>query len=100
MARTRRREPRTALSKRFSSHNSLTRENPETKTTGAPRMSSQKIGPSSLAVFDRLWIGALASIENILPRTGIFGGCGIGLSGLPEAIVIGLCLRSFLRPKG
>src|SRR3984957_20999499 len=90
MARTRRNEPRTALSERFSSDNSSTSAKLETKTTGAPKRSSQKIGPSVLAIVRRLWTGAFASTENMLPTTGFFGGWGIGLSGLPDAIAMRL----------
>src|ERR1700761_918498 len=85
-ARTRRSEPRTALSKRFSSLSSSTRSWPETMTIGAPIMSSQKIGPSSLVSRTRCCTGALASSDSMLPTTGFFGGCGIGLSLLVGAI--------------
>ena len=87
-ARTRRSEPRTALSKRFSSLSSSTRSWPETMTSGAPIMSSQKIGPSSLVSRTRCCTGALASSDSMLPTTGFFGGCGIGLSLLVDAIAI------------
>src|SRR6185312_798530 len=79
-ARTRRSEPRTALSKRFSSESSSTRSWPETITIGAPIMSSQKIGPSSLASRVRCCTGAAESNDSMLPTTGLVGGCGIGLS--------------------
>ena len=79
-ARTRRSGPRTALSKRFSSLSSSTRSWPETITIGAPIMSSQKIGPSSLASRVRFCTGALESSDSMLPTTGLVGGCGIGLS--------------------
>src|SRR4051812_16321475 len=55
-------------------------------------MSSQKIGPSSLVIRTRCCTGALASSDSILPTTGFFGGCGIGLSLLVDGI------RSFLLP--
>jgi hypothetical protein len=51
-------------------------------------MSSQKIGPSSLAIRVICWIGALESTDNILPTTGFFGGWGIGLSLFVDAIVV------------
>src|ERR1700722_14729204 len=85
-ARTRRSEPRTALSKRFSSLSSSTRSWPETITIGAPIMSSQKIGPSSLASRAKFCTGALESSDSMLPTTGLVGGCGIGLSLLLDAI--------------
>src|SRR5271165_1932608 len=80
IARTRRKAPRTALSNRFSSLSSSTRSWPETNTIGAPIMSSQKIGPNSLASRVRSWIGEDESSDSILPTTGLAGGCGIGLS--------------------
>ena len=86
-ARTRRSGPRTALSKRFSSLSSSTRSWPETMTIGAPIMSSQKIGPSSLASRARFCTGAVESSDSMLPTTGLVGGCGIGLSLLVDAIV-------------
>src|SRR3984893_10369347 len=86
-ARTRRKGPRTALSKRFSSESSSTRSWPETMTRGAPIMSSQKIGASSLASRARFCTGALESSDSMLPTTGLVGGCGIGLSLLVDAIV-------------
>src|SRR5262245_29951698 len=79
-ARTRRNGPRTALSKRFSSESSSTRSWPETMTSGAPIMSSQKIGPSSFASRVRFCTGAEESSDSMLPTTGLVGGCGIGLS--------------------
>src|SRR5258707_2931220 len=85
-ARTRRSEPRTALSKRFSSESSSIRSWPETMTSGAPIMSSQKIGPSSLVSRTRCCTGALGSSDSMLPTTGFFGGCGIGSSLLLAAI--------------
>src|SRR6266404_1046354 len=85
-ARTRRSGPRTALSKRFSSLSSSTRSWPETITIGAPIISSQKIGPSSLASRARFCTGALESSDSMLPTTGLVGGCGIGLSLLVDAI--------------
>ncbi|MFK4402446.1 hypothetical protein ABIF31_009003 [Bradyrhizobium elkanii] len=85
-ARTRRSEPRTALSKRFSSESSSTRSWPDTITSGAPIMSSQKIGPSSLESLTRCCTGAVESSDSMLPTTGFVGGCGIGLSLLPDAI--------------
>src|SRR5215203_5577547 len=85
-ARTRRSEPRTALSKRFSSLSSSIRSWPATITSGAPIMSSQKIGPSSLVIRTRCCTGALASSDSMLPTTGFFGGCGIGLSLLVDGI--------------
>src|SRR6202790_1613494 len=87
-ARTRRRDPFTSLSNRFSSLSSSTRSCPETTTNGVPIMSSQKIGPSSLAIRVICWIGALESTDSMLPTTGFFGGCGIGLSLLVDAIAI------------
>ena len=55
-------------------------------TIGAPIMSSQKIGPSSLASRARFCTGALESSDSMLPTTGLVGGCGIGLSLLVDAI--------------
>src|SRR3979409_2319907 len=78
--RTRRSEPRTDLSNRFSSLSSSTRSAPETTTNGAPIMSSQKIGPYSLAILARCWDGADESTDSMLPTTGLVGGCGIGLN--------------------
>jgi hypothetical protein len=86
IARTRRSGPRTVLSKRFSSLSSLTRSWPETITSGAPIMSSQKIGPNSLASRARFCTGAVESSDSMLPTTGLVGGCGIGLSRLVDAI--------------
>src|SRR5229473_1445688 len=85
-ARTRRRDPFTALSNRFSSLSSSTRSCPETTTNGVPIMSSQKIGPSSLAIRVICWIGVLESTDSMLPTTGFFGGCGIGLNLLGDVI--------------
>src|SRR4051794_36882470 len=85
-ARTRRSEPRTALSKRFSSLSSSTSSWPDTITKGAPIMSSQKIGPSSFASRARCCTGAVVSSDSMLPTTGFFGGCGIGLSLLTDGI--------------
>src|SRR3984893_8038604 len=85
-ARTRRSGPRTALSKRFSSDSSSTRSCPETITIGAPIMSSQKIGPNSLANRARFCTGAVESSDSMLPTTGLVGGRGIGLSLLFDAI--------------
>ncbi len=85
-ARTRRSAPRTALSKRFSSESSSTRSWPETTTIGAPIMSSQKIGPSSLASRVRFCTGAEESSDSMLPTTGLVGGCGIGFSRFFGAI--------------
>src|SRR4051812_15886248 len=85
-ARTRRSDPRTALSKRFSSLSSSTRSWPATITSGAPIMSSQKIGPSSLASRARCCTGAVESSDSMLPTTGCFGGCGIGLSLLTDGM--------------
>src|SRR4029453_2356059 len=85
-ARTRRSEPRTALSKRFSSESSSMRSWPETMTSGAPIMSGQKIGPSSLVSRTMCWIGALESSDSMLPTTGLVGGRGIGLNLLGDAI--------------
>src|SRR5450432_1950036 len=87
-ARTRRSEPRTALSKRFSSLSSSTRSWPETMTSGTPIMSSQKIGPSSLVSRTRCCTGAVESSDSMLPTTGLVGGCGIGLSRLVDAICV------------
>src|SRR6266850_2421427 len=78
--RTRRSEPRTALSKRFSSLSSATRSAPDTTTKGVPIMSSQKMGPCSRAMRIRSWIGASPSTVSMLPSTGVRGGCGIGCS--------------------
>jgi hypothetical protein len=50
-------------------------------------MSSQKIGPNSLAIRVICWIGVLESTDSMLPTTGFFGGCGIGLSLFVDAIV-------------
>src|SRR3954447_23710396 len=50
-------------------------------------MSSQKIGPSSLASRVRSWIGACGSSDSMLPTTGLVGGCGIGLSLFLDGIV-------------
>ena len=86
IARTRRSEPRTALSKRFSSLNSSTSSKPETTTTGAPIMSSQKIGPSSLTRRARCWTGLGASIDSILPTTGFRAGGGSGSSAIWRAM--------------
>src|SRR6202041_1009696 len=85
-ARTRRNGPRTAFSKRFSSLSSSTRSWPETMTSGAPIMSSQKIGPNSLASRARFCTGAVESSDSMLPTTGLVGGCGIGLNRLVDAI--------------
>src|SRR5437899_7890951 len=85
-ARTRRRDPFTALSNRFSSLSSSTRPCPETTTNGVPIMSSQKIGPNSLASRARFCVGALESSDSMLPTTGFFGGCGIGLNLSVDAI--------------
>src|SRR3954464_10117093 len=57
-------------------------------TSGAPIMSSQKIGPSSLLSRTRSCIGAVESSDSMLPTTGFFGGCGIGLSLFVDAIAI------------
>src|SRR5262245_29884549 len=86
IARTRRNGPRTTLSKRVSSESSSTSSWPETMTSGAPIMSSQKIGPSCFASRVRLCTGAEESSDSMLPTTGLVGGCGIGLSLLLEAI--------------
>src|SRR5581483_3753092 len=77
-ARTLRSAPRTVLSKRFSSESSSTRSWPDTTTIGEPIMSSQKIGPSSLASRVRCCTGAAESSDSMLPTTGLLGGCGIG----------------------
>src|SRR3984885_5628201 len=87
-ARTRRSDPFTALSNRFSSLSSSTRSCPDTTTNGVPIMSSQKIGPSSFAIRVICWIGAPESIDSMLPTTGFFGGCGIGSSRLVDAIAL------------
>src|SRR5580692_1123765 len=55
-------------------------------TIGAPIMSSQKIGPSSLVSRARFCTGALESSDSMLPTTGLVGGCGIGLNLLVDAI--------------
>src|SRR5271156_6186500 len=57
-------------------------------------MSSQKIGPSSLASRARFCTGAVGSSDSMLPTTGLVGGCGIGLSRLVGAIV-----KSSLNPS-
>src|SRR5665213_40014 len=49
-------------------------------------MSSQKIGPSSLASRARFCTGAVESSDSMLPTTGLVGGCGIGLKRLLDAI--------------
>ena len=85
-ARTRRSEPRTALSNRFSSESSSIRSWPETMTSDAPIMSSQKIGPNSLVSRTRCCTGAVESSDSMLPTTGLVGGCGIGLNLLLDAI--------------
>src|SRR6202012_4166999 len=87
IARTRRNGPRTVLSKRFSSLSSSTRSWPATMTSGAPIMSSQKIGPSSRVNRARFCTGAVESSDSMLPTTGLVGGCGIGLSLFFDAIV-------------
>src|SRR6195952_4526369 len=87
-ARTRRNEPRTALSKRFSSLSSSTRSWRATITSGAPIMSSQKIGPSSLVSRARCCTGAVESSDSMLPTTGFFGGGGIGLSLLGDGMFV------------
>ena len=87
-ARTLRSGPRTALSNRFSSLSSSMRSWPETTTSGAPIMSSQKIGPNSLASRARFCTGAVESSDSILPTTGLVGGCGIGSSRLVDAIAL------------
>src|SRR6202142_1901613 len=57
-------------------------------------MSSQKIGPNSLASRARFCTGAVESSDSILPTTGLVGGCGIGLNRLVDAIVnLFPCLR-------
>src|SRR5260370_6795481 len=96
-ARTRRSEPRTALSKRLSSRSSSTRSWPDTITSGRPMMSSRKIGPSSFVSRPRCCTGAFGSSDSMLPTTGFFGGCGIGLSLLGDAIASSLsCLSPTL----
>jgi hypothetical protein len=55
-------------------------------TIGAPIMSSQKIGPNSLASRARFCTGAEESSDSMLPTTGLVGGCGIGLSRFVDAI--------------
>src|SRR3954452_11500128 len=57
-------------------------------TSGAPIMSSQKIGPNSLASRARFCTGAVESSDSMLPTTGLVGGCGVGLSRLVDAIAI------------
>src|SRR5882724_926877 len=106
-ARTLRSEPRTALSKRFSSLSSSTRSWPETMTSGAPIMSSQKIGPSSLVSRTKCCTGAVESSDSMLPTTGFVGGCGIGLSLLVDAIAVvspnlveHCCLNRHCEPTG
>src|SRR5579863_3504087 len=56
-------------------------------TIGAPIMSSQKIGPSSLASRARSCAGAVESSDSMLPTTGLVGGCGIGASRFFDAIL-------------
>src|ERR1700688_579266 len=98
IARTRRNGPRTALSKRFSSDSSLTRSWPETMTSGAPIMSSQKIGPNSLASRARFCTGAVESSDNRFPPTGWAGGAGMGFGRLVAALaVVAPCLRVLRR---
>src|SRR3978361_2120503 len=87
-ARTRRSEPRTALSKRFSSLSSSIKSWPDTITSGAPIMSSQKIGPNSLVSRTRCCTGALASSDSMLPTTGFFGGGGVGLHFFVDALAV------------
>ncbi len=96
--RTRRSEPRTALSKRFSSHSSATRSAPETTTSGVPIMSSQKIGPCSRAIRIRSWIGASLSTVSMLPSIGVRGGCGIGCSLLRAMASAVLPVLPFILP--
>src|SRR4051812_12301228 len=50
-------------------------------------MSSQKIGPSSLASRVRCCTGAVESSDSMLPTTGLVGGCGIGLSLLTDGML-------------
>src|ERR1700676_920185 len=57
-------------------------------TSGAPIMSSQKIGPNSLASRARCCSRAVESRDSMLPTTGLVGGCGVGLSRLVGAVVI------------
>src|SRR3982074_118977 len=57
-------------------------------TSGAPIMSSQKLGPNCVASRARFCTGALESSDSMLPTTGLVGGRGIGLSLLVDAIVI------------
>src|ERR1700736_2370503 len=85
-ARTRRRDPFTALSNRFSSLSSSTRSCPETTPNGVPILCTQNIRPSPVAIPLKPCVGAIDSTDNILPTTGFFGGCGIGLSLFVDAI--------------
>src|SRR5581483_2936349 len=55
-------------------------------TSGAPIMSSQKIGPSSRASRARFCTGAVESSDSMLPTTGFVGGCGMGSKRLDDAI--------------
>src|SRR6266852_3774404 len=61
-------------------------------------MSSQKIGPNSLASRVRSCTGALESSDSMLPTTGLVGGCGIGLNRLFGAI-LGFVPSASLRAK-
>src|SRR5690349_18159218 len=71
---------------------------------GDPIMSSQKIGPSSLASRVRSCTGAFGSSDSMLPTTGLVGGCGIGLSLFLDGIVenVSPCVVSIRRgrPRG
>src|SRR6059058_3739457 len=55
---------------------------------GEPIMSSQKIGPSSLARRVRSCTGACGSSDSMLPTTGLVGGCGIGLSLFLDGLIL------------
>ena len=77
--RTRRSAPFTALSKRVSSHNSSTSSKPDTKMTGLPRMSSQKIGPSVFWMFRRLATGAFEVERQEVSDQGLGRRLGNGI---------------------
>src|SRR5262245_13088091 len=94
-ARTRRKDPLTNLSNRFSSLSSSTRSAPLTTTKGMPIMSSQKTGPSSLAIRTKLWIGADGSSDSALPNSGFVGGFGIGLNLFLGAILRNPSLQAY-----
>src|SRR5579863_3047618 len=55
-------------------------------------MSSQKIGPNSLASRARFCTGAVESSDSILPTTALVGGCGIGFSRFDAIVLLFPCL--------